>query len=213
MGIFRFLESFASIFIFFAIILELFTLLSNTYNKPFLNDLYIVRLIQNSTTDFIDLGLWNACNGTANQVLSCDYPQPAFVWTNATGLDKFTSDTFDGYPPVFLANFIIYWIGFGLTLLAFVFSVMTHSHRFKYTSVAMITFFAFVFMLVAFCIMIVMGARIANTAFSNDTSNYSHIGPATWMTLGAMAGLLYATVYYCCSCFFRPKNMPRYSSI
>ncbi|KAI8353207.1 hypothetical protein BD560DRAFT_336816 [Blakeslea trispora] len=211
----RILEGTASLFIFAAIVLELFTLLGNTYNKPFLNDLYVIRLTQNSTTDFIDLGLWNSCNGTDGQVLSCDMPKGAFIWTNATGLDRFTSDAFESYPPVFIANFVIYWIGLGLTLLAFVFSIMTlgSNRRFNYTNTAIITFFGFLMMLVVFCIMIVMGARIANTAFSYNTANTSHIGPATWTTLGAMAGLLYATVFYCISCSFRHKDSRRYDNI
>ncbi|OBZ84844.1 hypothetical protein A0J61_07110 [Choanephora cucurbitarum] len=211
----RILEGTASLFIFAAIVLELFTLLGNTYDKPFLRDLYVIRLTQNSTTDFIDLGLWNSCNGTDGQVLYCDIPQPAFIWTNATGIDKFTSDAFDGYSPVFQANFILYWIGVGFTLLAFVFSVMTWSNnrRFDYTKTAIVTFFGFLIMLAVFCITIVMGARIANTAFLSDTTNASHIGPATWTTLGAMVGLLYATAFYCLSCSFRHRDTRKYDNI
>jgi hypothetical protein len=45
-----------SLLAFGALILELFVLIANTYNKPFLKDMYFARLTKNET--FIDFGLW-----------------------------------------------------------------------------------------------------------------------------------------------------------
>jgi formate-dependent nitrite reductase membrane component NrfD len=46
----------ASLFAFGALILQLFILLANIYNVPFLKDMYFARLTKNET--FIDFGLW-----------------------------------------------------------------------------------------------------------------------------------------------------------
>lgn len=57
----HFFDYAVSLFAFGALILEFFALIANTYNVPFLKDIYFTRLSQNTTTspvDFIDFGLW-----------------------------------------------------------------------------------------------------------------------------------------------------------
>jgi hypothetical protein len=53
----NFFDNAVSIFAFAALILEIFTLIANTYNVRFLRDMYFARLTQNNE-QFMDFGLW-----------------------------------------------------------------------------------------------------------------------------------------------------------
>jgi hypothetical protein len=95
-----------------------------------------------------------------------------------------------------------------LTLIAFALSiiVITKEHgntSHRVTSVAAIaSFAAFVILLVVFCLMIVLSVRVIDTALQGNAMVFGSIGPATWMTLGAMISMLFGTIHYCCGCFF-----------
>lgn len=103
-----------------------------------------------------------------------------------------------------------------MTLIAFALSIIVITKERQHgdtsrrvTSVAAITsFVAFAVLLVVFCLMIVLSIRVINTAIQGNAMVYGSFGPATWMTLGAMIGMLFGTIYYCCGCFFyfRPKT-------
>ncbi|KAI8877871.1 hypothetical protein K501DRAFT_197233 [Backusella circina FSU 941] len=199
-----FFKYLASVFAFAALIFQFFTLLGNTYNVAFIRDLYLARLTKNNDK-FIDFGLWNACTGNNGTVSHCDTPQPAFVWTDATNINDFVSGL-NGYDKAFLANFILYWCGFALTLFAFCFSVSTHFGRITDSMAAFSTLLAFLTLLVVFCIMIVLAYKGINNANAIDEAIDGSIGPATWCTLASMCCLFLATIYYCLGCWLRKKN-------
>ncbi|KAI9471864.1 MAG: actin cortical patch SUR7/pH-response regulator pali [Benjaminiella poitrasii] len=211
-----FFKYLASIFAFAALLLQFFTLLGNTYNVRFLRDMYFARLTKNSH-DFIDFGLWGACYGSNNTITYCNTPKPAFDWSKADGLDEFVSTlSLEGhYSKVFLAEFILYWCGFALTLFAFIFSVSTHYNRVTDSLAALATSVAFLVLAALFVMLIVVAYRVIHTAISSFDNGLIHgsIGSATWMTLGAMAGLLFATIYYCLGCLFRARRKVNYDKI
>ncbi|KAL7313470.1 hypothetical protein PS15m_007215 [Mucor circinelloides] len=202
----------ASIFAFCALVLQFFTLIGNTYNVKFLKLLYIARLTKNGQ-DFIDFGLWNACTGTNGTVLHCNTPKPAYVWTAESSLTEFIGSPVGGYDKVFLANFILYWCGLALTLFAFVFSVSTHYNRITDSMAAMATCLAFLVLFAVFVILIVVAYRVIGLTHSHNATVQGSIGSATWMTLGAMAALLLATIYYGLGCFFRAKRARTYEKV
>jgi hypothetical protein len=118
-----------------------------------------------------------------------------------------------GYDKAFLVNFILYWCGFGLTLFAFVFSVFTHFNRVTDSLAAIATLLAFLVLIVVFLFMLVLAVKGINNAHAIDPLIKGSIGPTTWLTLGAMAGLLIATIYYCLGCWFRVKRRRAYDKV
>jgi len=76
--------AFPAIFLTFAaLVLEIFSLIGNTYNKPFLRSLYFARISTSSAT--YDFGLWNYCVGDASGTITeCSKPVAAFPWSKST---------------------------------------------------------------------------------------------------------------------------------
>ncbi|KAI8374203.1 actin cortical patch SUR7/pH-response regulator pali [Radiomyces spectabilis] len=187
----------ASFFTFASLVLEIFTLIGNTYNRPFLRNLYFAKLFQNNRS--VQFGLWNSCSGQGGYVTECTHPQPAYVWSNAEGLSGLV-DGLNGHDKLFLANFILYWIAFGLTLFALVITLLSNFRRSSDLLASFACFIAFVVMLVVFIIVLVISLRGINAAKGVDSSISGFLGPSTWMTLGAMVGLLLASLWYCFAC-------------
>ncbi|CAO3581731.1 unnamed protein product [Absidia cylindrospora] len=197
MAFFAFLATFTT---FAALILEVFTMIGNTYNKPFLRDLYFARLsIQNGS--FIDFGLWNYCTGSNGVVDMCSQPKAAFAWTDVPQLANLIHG-FDGQEKIFLANFILYWIAIGLTLFALTITILSHWRRSSDVFASLACFISFVVMLVVFVIVLVASLRGINAAKSASDNISGNLGPSMWMTLGAMCGLFLSSMTYCISCCF-----------
>ncbi|KAI8074582.1 actin cortical patch SUR7/pH-response regulator pali [Gongronella butleri] len=194
-----FFASLATFTTFAALVLQIFTLIGNTYNKPFLRDLFFARLYSGSS--FVDFGLWNYCTGSGSTVSSCSTPMAAFDWTTAPAVDSFT-ESFHGTHNLFLANFILYWIAFGLTLLALVVTLMSHFKRSSDVCASLMCFLAFIVMLVVFIIILVVSIKGVNAAKSASGDATGYLGPSVWMSLGAMVGLFFSSIWYCISCFF-----------
>lgn len=133
---------------------------------------------------------------------------------SAEGLNEYIPSGLDSasYSKVFLANFILYWCGFALTLIVFILSVSTHFSRLSDTFAGICTFIAFIVLLVVFCIMVVVSYRVIHTALSTSIISGT-VGASTWMTLGAMASLLIATIYYFLGCCFRVKKEAKYDEV
>ncbi|ORZ24620.1 hypothetical protein BCR42DRAFT_403309 [Absidia repens] len=173
-------------------------MIGNTYNKPFLRDLYFARLsVQNGS--FIDFGLWNYCTGSNGVVDMCSQPKAAFAWTDVPQLANLIQG-FDGQEKVFLANFILYWIAIGLTLFALTVTILSHWRRSSDVFASLACFISFVVMLVVFVIVLVASLRGINAAKSASDNISGNLGPSMWMTLGAMVGLFLSSMTYCISC-------------
>lgn len=74
------------------------------------------------------------------------------------------------------------------------------------------TLLSFLVLLAVFCIMVVVSYRVIHSTISTDAIS-GNVGAATWMTLGAMAGLLVATVYYFLGCWCRARKRPDYDRV
>ncbi|KAI9280814.1 actin cortical patch SUR7/pH-response regulator pali [Sporodiniella umbellata] len=201
MGVFAHIAAF---FTFSALILQIFTLLGNTYNKPFLNSLYFSRI--DLSTGFDTFGLWSYCNGTKDIVNSCSQPVPAFDWSQADDV-KYIIGDMHSVEQLFLANFVLYWIAFGLTLLALIFTSLSHFKRGPYFCAALSTFLSFFIMLFVFVFVLVLSMRGINTAKGTNPDITGSLGPATWMTVGAFAALLMSTICYCFVCVLGPDRV------
>ncbi|KAI9255465.1 actin cortical patch SUR7/pH-response regulator pali [Sporodiniella umbellata] len=194
----------ASFFTFAALVLQVFTLLGNTYNRAFLHSLYLARLSIGS--QFTTFGLWSFCSGSGTSVSTCSHPIPAFDWSQADGVKNLIGDMHN-YEKLFLANFILYWIALGLTLIALVITIMSHFRRGPDFCAAIATFFAFVVMLVVFVIVLIISIRGVNMAKGASNSVSGSLGPATWMTLGAFVALLFSSISYCFACICGPGRI------
>ncbi|KAG0174274.1 hypothetical protein DFQ30_005048 [Apophysomyces sp. BC1015] len=198
MAVFASLATFTT---FAALVLEIFSIIGSTYNRAFLRDLYFVQFKQGS--DFINFGLWNYCTGTGNQVTQCSTPQAAFVWNNAESLGRyFQNSIIQGHESIYMANFILYWIAFGLTALALIVTLLSHFRRSADLVAAFASFVSFLVLLASFVIILVISLRGFTHVGSGDAVTTIRLGPSTWMTLGAVAGLLVASLAYCVSCCF-----------
>ncbi|KAG2221036.1 hypothetical protein INT45_009285 [Circinella minor] len=193
----------ATFFDFAALVLQVFTLLGSTYNRPFLRDLYFARLETGS--DFINFGLWSSCSGRDGIVESCSSPHPAFDWTTAGGSDYASIREvagLDGLSKVFLANFILYWIALGLTLFAMLVTFMAGFRRGSDFLASFLTFISAIVMIVVFIILMVVSMRGINNVKGAGVDVSGHLGPSMWMTLGAMVALLLSSFWYCLTCCF-----------
>ncbi|ORX49883.1 hypothetical protein DM01DRAFT_1338013 [Hesseltinella vesiculosa] len=196
MAVFASLATFTT---FAALILQMFTLIGNTYNKPFLRDLFLARLYDGS--DFVDFGLWNYCSGSGSTVYMCSTPQAGYAWTNNPLVQGLT-DNLAGQDKLFLANFVLYWIAFGLTLFALLITLMSHFQRSSDVCASLACFLAFVVMLTVFVILVVISLKGLNAARSENSDISGYLGPSVWMSLGAMVGLFFSSIWYCISCCF-----------
>jgi hypothetical protein len=195
MAFFAFIATFTT---FAALILEVFTMIGNTYNKPFLRDLYFARLSVDSGT-FIDFGLWNYCTGSQGVVDMCSEPKAGFAWTQVPELSSLIHG-FEGEAKLFLAIFILYWIAIGLTLFALTVTMLSHFRRSSDMCASLASFVSFVVMLVVFVILLVGCLKGINVAKGTSENISGTLGPSMWMTLGAMVGLFLSSIWYCISC-------------
>ncbi|CAO3694329.1 unnamed protein product [Rhizopus stolonifer] len=194
----------ATFFTFSALVLQVFTLIGNTYNKPFLNSLYFTRI--NLDTGFDTFGLWSYCNGTENVVHNCSQPVPAFDWSQADDV-KYIIGDMHSIDKLFLANFILYWIALGLTLVALVSTSLSHFRRGPNFCAALSTFLSFFIMLIVFVFVLVLSVRGINTAKGTNPDLTGNLGPAAWMTVGAFAALLLSSICYCFVCVLGPDKV------
>ncbi|CAO3623951.1 unnamed protein product [Cunninghamella blakesleeana] len=195
MAFFAFIATFTT---FAALILEIFSIIGNLYDKPFLRDLYFLRL--NYGENFIDYGLWNYCTGSNGVIQMCSTPVSAFIWTRAEATSAFING-FTGDDKLFMATFVAYWIAFGLTFLALIITLLSHFRRSSDVVATISCILAFIVLLAVFIVLLVTGLRMIHEVknASNDVGG-GNLGPAMWTTLGAVAGVLFSSLWYCISC-------------
>lgn len=188
----------ATFFTFAALVLQVFSMIGSTYNSPFLRDLYFAKV--EVASQYVIFGLWGYCTGTdAGSIQMCSKPIPGFDWSTISELSEYVGGL-HSLEKLFLANFILYWIALGFTLIALIVTIMSHFRRGPDFLASMMTFIAFVVMLVVFVIVLVISIRGINTAKGIDSTVHGTLGPSTWMTLGAFVALLFSSVSYCFAC-------------
>jgi magnesium-transporting ATPase (P-type) len=194
----------ATFFTFAALVLQVFSMIGTTYDKPFLRDLYFAKI--QLASKFVIFGLWGYCTGTGSTVDYCSKPVPAFDWSKTADLSSFLGDLHN-LDKVFLANFILYWIALGFTFIALIITIMSHFRRFPDLLASLGTFIAFVVILVVFVIVLVISIRGINIAKGADSDIQGTLGPSTWMTLGAFVALLFSSIGYCFACICGPGRV------
>lgn len=199
-----FFGNLANFLTFAALVLQIFSLIGTTYDKPFLRDLYFAKLETDGT--FFIAGLWSYCQGTVSAgVQMCSQPTPAFDWTNAGSAGRYL-DGIDGLDRVFLASFILYWIALGFTFLALLITSWSNFSRGSDFCASLMTFAAFTVQMVVFIILLVISIRGVNTAEAANTSVHGYLGPSMYMTLGAFVALLLSSISYCFQCICGPDR-------
>lgn len=195
----------ATFFTFSALLLQLFSVLGLTYNVPFLRDLYFAKI--EISNEFIMFGLWSYCSGSiSGGVQTCSKPVAAFDWSHVSELGSYVGDLHN-MEKLFLANFILYFIALGFTLIALIVTIMSSFRRGPDFLASIMTFIAFVVMLIVFVIVLVISIRGINTAKGVDSSVHGVLGPSTWMTLGAFVALLFSSIGYCFACICGPGRV------
>ncbi|KAI8059147.1 hypothetical protein BC940DRAFT_314345 [Gongronella butleri] len=198
---FAYLATFST---FAALVLEVFTLLACTFNQPFLRDIYFVRYYNSDS--FIVFGLWGYCTSTnGHYVTSCSANVAAFDWTTARNLSDY-GVSFPSMGTVFLAQFILYWIVFAITLGSLLVTMLGHFGRQVDLLASFATFLGFILMLVVFIMLLVISLRGVNQAYSSHHDSNGFLGPCIWMNLGAMIALFCSSFWYCFSCIFARRN-------
>lgn len=133
----------------------------------------------------------------------CSTPSPAFDWSKTPGLSDYTG-SIQNIDKVFLANFILYWIALGITLVALVITVMSHFRRGPDLIASLGTFLAFGVMLVVFVIVLVISMKGINGVKDGHSDSHGYLGASTWCTLGGFIALLFSSINYCIACIFGP---------
>ncbi|KAI7863587.1 actin cortical patch SUR7/pH-response regulator pali [Spinellus fusiger] len=201
-----FFAFFATFFTFSALVLEIFTIVGNIYNQPFLRSLYFARFT--FSNQFIQFGLWNYCIGTGTEIIQCSPPVAAFDWTQASILKLFVRDLPD-LSKFFLAIFILYWVALGLTFFALLVTSFSHFRRGPDLLASISTFTSFIIMVAVFVMTLVISLRGINQIKDANPNITGSLGPSMWMTLGALAGLMLASFMYCATCIFGPSKHVR----
>lgn len=196
----------ATFFTFAAFILQVFTMIGLTANRAFLRDLYFAKLQTGSS--FVLFGLWSYCTGSGSTVEMCSRPVAAFDWSTAADVGRYIGDMHN-MSKLFLANFILYWIAIGFTFIALVITIISQYRRGPDFCASIMTMVAFVVMLVVFVFVLVISIRGINMAKDVSSDVHGTLGPSTWMTLGAFAALLFASVGYCFACICGPGRRVR----
>ncbi|KAL0091368.1 actin cortical patch SUR7/pH-response regulator pali [Phycomyces blakesleeanus] len=194
MAIFAYLATFLT---FAALVLQIFTLIGNTSNRSFLTDLYYARI--DYGTAFYTFGLWSYCTGSGDTVSECSDPAAGYKITEIKEIGSLLNNTYD---QLVFADFILYWIGFGLTFFALVITLCSHFRRFPDIVASICSFLAFVVMLASFAIMLVpvVALKRMDSVKESSVTIDEHFGPTVWMTLGAAVALLLSSLWYLISC-------------
>ncbi|CAO3591329.1 unnamed protein product [Absidia cylindrospora] len=103
---------------------------------------------------------------------------------------------------VYFANYVLYWIAFGITLGALAITILAHFGRAVDFLASIATFLGFILMLVIFIIVLVISLKGINATRDANKNAYGQLGDCIWMHLGAMIGLLFGSLWYCFTCIF-----------
>lgn len=159
----------------------------------------IVKARSNQGWPFVAHRLRRLCGVSRWSCLSIVSAQPPTLWiASVPGIKSYTS-SLSGLDSVYLANYVLYWIAFGITVGALVVTMLAHFGRPADFLASIATFFGFLVMLVTFIILLVLCLRGINTPAEGA---YGRLGDCIWMHLGAMIALLFGSLWYCFTCIF-----------
>ncbi|KAI9283191.1 SUR7/PalI family-domain-containing protein [Sporodiniella umbellata] len=206
----------ASFFLFASFILGLFILIGQLSNRPFINLISFVRAFNPRYDLSYDFGLWSYCQGKAySPIESCSKAIPAYNWAATTGFDQMlprhsSSKTISR---VFTANFILYFIGAGLSFLLWLASLpslcckqIKNGQRVRSAVMSSLTGFTFLVMLAALVmgLVLVIGSVKAIGNASEDWQG--HAGIAIWFTIGSVVSLFLAFICYTIRTCIKPSR-------
>ncbi|KAI8344052.1 SUR7/PalI family-domain-containing protein [Chlamydoabsidia padenii] len=189
-------------FLFSSFILNLFIVIGQVSNKPFINRLYFAQASQKSTGQYYNLGLWNYCTATAQDgVQSCAHPKAGYNWMETPGINNYlsTTHTING---LFLGVFILFIIGLCFAFLLWVASLPLCCVRSRGVggSMSVFIFITFLVMLAALIIELVLVIRGARIIHDVDSSWSAQAGNSLWLTIASVVSLLLAFFSYGGSC-------------
>lgn len=132
----------------------------------------------------------------------------AFIVDAAGEIPNGAVEGLQGLDRVLLANFILYWIGLGLTFFAMIITLMSGFRRGSDLLASFVTFVSALVMIVVFVILLVISRKGVNSVRDAGVSEATgHLGPSMWMTLGAMVALLISSFWYCITCCFPGRRV------
>jgi hypothetical protein len=152
------------------------------------------------------ISIRNYCQGDGNGVISeCSKIVPAYNWAKAPAIaqvlpDKASSKLTQG---LFLGMFILFFIGCGMSLFIWFFSLPFCCARrrrvfFSMTTVVLINFFIQLAALILALVMILGGIKTLTNA---DNSWDGHAGNLLWIAIATCVSLLIAFSIYSCSAY------------
>ncbi|KAI8069932.1 hypothetical protein BC940DRAFT_296511 [Gongronella butleri] len=194
---------FGTFFTFASFILHLFIIIGQLSNRPFLNILSFANLVDKSTNQQYNLGLWNYCSAPANgAVQSCAQPVAAYNWYKTPGISTVVPNPPSMSSGLFLALFILLFVCLGLSFIVWLVSMPLTSvrHRAVGCSLSTLMIISFLADLAALILALYLVlSTIANvTGASSNWTGYA--SNSLWLTIGAVVALLFAFMSFGCSC-------------
>ncbi|CAO3608824.1 unnamed protein product [Cunninghamella echinulata] len=184
---------FASLFLFFAFIINLFILIGQLSNKVVLNSLYFAQVSDGTSNSYYNLGLWNYCTATGATVESCQHPTPAYNWASTPGINQVLPNQANSLfiKGLFLANFILFFIGLGLSFILWILSMplCCTKRRGIVGSLTTLIFINFLVMLAALIFSLVFILRGLHILHNQNSNFNGHAGNSLWLTIGSVVAL------------------------
>ncbi|KAI7865732.1 hypothetical protein BDF14DRAFT_1822940 [Spinellus fusiger] len=187
----------ASLFTLFAFILELFILIGQLDNRPFLRDMYLGQALNLPQQKYINFNLWNYCVGDVDgSVTGCSRPVPAYNWLKtpviSMVMEPVTNSTITS--GLFLALFILIFITCGLSLLLWLASLPVcflrrRSLGYSMSSLTLINFLIALTAMIIALVITIHGGKVLRLA---DTNWITIPGNSMWCCIGAVVSLFLA---------------------
>ncbi|KAI8336254.1 SUR7/PalI family-domain-containing protein [Chlamydoabsidia padenii] len=189
------------LFTFASFILNLFIVIGQLSNKPFINRLYFAQATQQNSGQYYNLGLWNYCTSTDQGVQSCSHPKAGYNWIETPGINQALPSLHLSHG-LFLGVFILFIIGLCFSFLLWIAGMPLCCVRARSVGASMSTFvmITFLVMLTALIMELVLILRGNYLLHNADPTWTGHAGNSLWLTIGSVFSLLFAFFFYGGSC-------------
>ncbi|ORY99197.1 SUR7/PalI family-domain-containing protein [Syncephalastrum racemosum] len=206
---FRLFVCLFSFFLLAAFLLELFGLIGQLSNRRFLRELSFASFTNAQANQVQNYGLWNSCQGNLQQITSCGHPQAAYNWYNHVPT---------GFPTqsvpsrLFTALFSLYMAGgclsFILWLLSYIHCCLPRRRRrcglITINTLSTLVLLNLLVMVAALCILLYL--VIFTSQNLRGSSWTGRAGNGVWITIAAVASLLFAYLFLTTSQCLWPKT-------
>ncbi|ORX46576.1 hypothetical protein DM01DRAFT_1410627 [Hesseltinella vesiculosa] len=189
-----------SLFTFASFILHLFIIIGQLSNKPLINRLSFVHFYDRANQQQLRMGLWNYCTAdTSGNLEVCSQPVAAYNWFKTPGLSaaihapRFSTG-------LFMALFILLFIGLGLSFLMWLLSIPLAFVRHKAVGSTLSTILTIAFLADLAALIIALVLILSGIANITDDNWNGHAGNSLWLTIGAVMSLLFSFLTFGCSC-------------